>query len=143
MKFEYDLFLSFHLADPAGILFFGHVFTLAHQIYEQFVYDHLSIEWKDWFYNGKWFIPIKHTEATYHKPLLAGDRCKIDVFIEEVKNSSFSLTYHFYQEQVLCCTVKTTHVFCDRLTQTKQIIPQSVAEQLALIQVSFGSLVQN
>lgn len=130
MPFCYSPFLSFELADPAGVLFFGHVFTLAHQAYEQFVIQELEIPWDEWFSNPEWGVPIKHAEATYHAPLFAGKLCTIDVQVEEVKHSSFSLLYSMYQEEVLCCMVKTVHVFCDSHTKLKQSIPSPIEGKL-------------
>lgn len=118
------------MGDPAGVIFFGHVFTLAHQAYEQFVIHKFDISWGDWFSNSEWILPLKHTEASYQTPLIAGKICLIDVKIEEVRTSSFSLICHFYQENILCCIVKTLHIFCDKNTRKKINIPSAILAKI-------------
>ena len=133
MAFKHELFIPFHLGDPAQILFFAHTFTLAHEAYEQFVCKHLNIPWSDWFQNSDWIVPIKHAEANYIKPLFAGIPCLINLTIVDIKNTSFSLLYQFSQNNLECCLVKTIHVFFNKKNATKQEIPSSIKEKLFLL----------
>jgi acyl-CoA thioesterase FadM len=126
MTFQYEIFISFHLVDAAGIVFFGHVFSLAHQAFESYLIYQLKLTWKEWFQHERWIVPIRHTEALYFHPLRVGHSCLIQVQIADIKESSFQLAYHFYQDHVKCCSVHTTHVFCDRSTQKKIPIPESI-----------------
>lgn len=121
-NFLYSCSIPFHLADPAGILFFSHVFTLFHQAFEQFVLDQMQSPWPFWFQNPDWVVPIKHAEAQYFYPLQAGQHCQIELSVTSVSTSSFVMTTFFHQIQ-LCSTVKTVHVFCDRLNKEKIAIP--------------------
>lgn len=123
-----SLFIPFHLSDSAGILFFGHVFTLAHQAYEQFVIHQLECPWEQWFRNSDWIVPIKHAEADYHSPIAAGQDCRFDITIDSVATTSFTLSTSLFQER-LCCTVKTVHVFCDPRTKQKIPIPSHLSLQ--------------
>ena len=68
LSFYYPCFIPFHLADPAGILFFGHAFTLFHQAFEHFVIEKLECPWDLWFQNPEWIVPIKRAEAEYGSP---------------------------------------------------------------------------
>ncbi len=120
--YRYSCLIPFHLSDPAGILFFGHVFTLAHQAFEHFVIHHLECPWTFWFQNPDWIVPIKQTEAHYFHPVQAGEECHIEISLTALSSSSFTLTSSFYQSH-MCCTVKTIHVFCQRLTKQKTPIP--------------------
>ncbi|WP_068466471.1 acyl-CoA thioesterase [Candidatus Protochlamydia phocaeensis] len=128
--FKREIFIPFHLVDAAGIVFFGHVFGLAHQVFENFILEGISIPWKEWFQNPDWIIPIKQTDAVYYAPLKAGSTCHVHLQIAEIRPSSFSVTYAFMQEQ-LCCTVKTVHVFCKRETQQKHPLPLELSVSLA------------
>lgn len=127
----YHAFLSFHLADAAGILFFGHAFTLAHQAYEHFVMEKLDYSWKEWFENPDWIVPIKHAEADYFCPLRAGEECQIELQVTAMSTSSFTLTATLKQ-QLPCCLVKTVHVFCNRPSLKKIPIPGDIQTRLAL-----------
>jgi 1,4-dihydroxy-2-naphthoyl-CoA hydrolase len=130
MIFRHETFISFHLVDSAGVLFFGHVFTLAHEAYENFVCKQLNYPWKEWFQNKEWLLPIGHAEADYRSPLFAGQTCQINVRTGEIKNSSFAMHYQFIQNNIECCSVKTVHVLCDPRTKRKRDIPASLRKIL-------------
>lgn len=121
--FIHQVFIPFHLVDAAGILFFSHAFTLAHQAFENFVIEGLHLKWETWFQNSNWGVPIKQAEADYCKPLLAGQPCLIKLCVEEIRSSSFVMGYQFDQEENTCCKLKIAHVFCDQKTRQKIPIP--------------------
>jgi len=128
--YSYETFLSFQLADPSGILFYGHLFTLSHQAYEQFVINQLHCPWNEWFQNKNWIVPIKHVEADFFHPILAGQSCQIELFVEQISFSSFTLISSLIQQDTLCCKVKCVHVFCDLPTMKKMAIPDFLLERL-------------
>ena len=130
MSFTREVFIPFHLGDPAGILFFSHVFTLAHEAYEQFISQSFPISWDDWFKNPERIIPIKQAEANYSHPLVVGQPCLITLDVKEARTSSFSLEYKFIQNNIECCTVKTLHIFCDGRTKLKQPLPEAIKKIL-------------
>lgn len=119
-------FIPFHLADPAGVLFFGHTFTLMHQAYEQFIINHLRYSWDEWFNNPLWIVPVRVAEAEYLQPILAGRDCELKLEITSTTPSSFTLTSTIYQND-LCCKMKTVHVFCNREIKKKISIPDDIA----------------
>lgn len=130
MAYKTQIFLPFHLADPAGIIFFGHVFTLAHQAYEEWISKDLGIQWDDWFKNPNWIVPIKHAEADYMRPLIAGKICEVNLQLAEIRTSSFRLDYAFNLNGEVCCIVKHVHVFCERSSMKKIDIPLSIKPKL-------------
>lgn len=129
--YQHEVFVPFALGDPGGVVFFGHAFSLAHQAYEQFVVQTLGISWNDWFHNRKWVVPIYQTQATYHKPIYAGDNLKITLSVKSIRTSSFELEYQMVQKENHCCQLQTIHVFCDKLSQSKIPIPEEVSGLLA------------
>jgi acyl-CoA thioesterase FadM len=129
--YHHPCFIPFHLSDAAGILFFGHVFTLTHEAFEYFVRKVIHFTWADWFQNSEWIVPIKHAEANYLHPLYAGSECLIELSIIEISNSTFTLNASFVQQQTTCCMVKTIHVFCSRTLKKKIPIPASILARLA------------
>lgn len=120
--FQCSLFIPFHLCDTAGILFYGHVFALAHQAYEQFVIHQLECPWENWFHHPDWVVPVKHAEAHYHSPVKAGEECRFELVVDFIGTTSFSVITSLFQQN-LCCTVKTVHVFCSPVTKQKIPIP--------------------
>lgn len=131
-SYRHAMFLPFHLADPAGILFFGHVFSLAHEAYEHFVMNQLGYAWREWFENSDWIVPIKHTEADFLQPLHAGLSCEIEVLVDSLTTSSFTLVSRIDQPEI-CCLVKTVHVFCSRSTKRKIPMPAEINSKLTLL----------
>ena len=129
MTFQCDLYVPFHLADPAGILFFSHVFSLAHQGYEQLIQKGWNFEWSNWFQNADWVVPIKKAEANFFAPIRAGRNCCIEIAITAVSTSSFTLK-SILSQQITCCEVTTVHVFCDRNGKTKIAIPDNIVDLL-------------
>lgn len=125
----YRCLVPFHLADPAGVLFFGNAFMLVHQAFEHFILCQLACPWKRWFQNPKWIVPIRHAEAQYVRPIQAGQECQIELAVSSVSNSSFTLSATIQQDG-LCCSIKTVHVFCNRKTQQKMPIPHSLLSSL-------------
>lgn len=130
MTFGTTLFISFHQVDAAGVLFFGHAFTIAHQTFEQFITQQLQISWQDWFQNSNWIVPIIHTQASYRHPLTAGSNCQIKLEVTAIRHSSFQISYEFNQDCIPCCQIQTTHVFCDKKTKQKIDIPIQIREAL-------------
>lgn len=127
---DYDCWVPFHLADPGGVLFFGNAFALAHQAFENFVLNQLELPWTFWFQNPDWIIPIRHAQGDFVTPLLAGKECRIEITINAISHSSFTLTSTFYQTS-LCCSIQTVHIFCDRENKQKIPIPSSIRDKLS------------
>lgn len=120
----YSYFVPFHLGDPAGIVFFGHLFTLAHQAFEHFILNQLECSWEFWFQNPEWAVPIKHAESQFYHPLRAGQECLIETSLVAFSSSTFTMTSIFYQSHIQVCSVKTVHIFCGRLNPQKIPIPE-------------------
>lgn len=133
-------YLPFHLADPAGIVFFGHVFALAHEAFEHFITDKLEFSWNFWFQNDEWAVPIKHTEASYFHPLLAGKSCLISLTAVNMTNCSFTTVYEITQSGIKNCEIKIVHVFIDKFTKSKTPIPEAIKLQLVNLPLAAASL---
>lgn len=114
LQYRTVIFIPFHLSDPAGIVFFGHLFSLAHEGWERCLVEQLNLSWKEWFQHPEWIVPIRHATADYYTPLYAGQSCDVILSIIKGKRSSMSIESHFFQEERRCSIVKTVHVFCDR-----------------------------
>lgn len=124
------IWLPFHWADAAGIMFFSHVFTLAHDTYEQFIVKTLGIPWKQWFADVDHCVPLKHVTANYHQPLQVGQTCRAELLVREVRTSSFLLNCCIYQDDALCCGVEMLHVYCTKANQQKVALPAEVKQAL-------------
>ncbi|MBC7421612.1 MAG: acyl-CoA thioesterase [Bdellovibrio sp.] len=121
--------IKFHQADPAGIMFFANVFTLAHDAYEAFIQT-CGFTWKEWFLDNKYLIPIRHTEADYLRPFLAGETYEIQVRVIEFSSSSFRLQYDFLQGAHKHAVVRMVHTCIDPKTFQKSNLPDVVKTKL-------------
>ncbi len=121
-----EVYIPFHWGDSAGIMFFANAFMMAHDAFEKYLVKELGMGWDEWFQNSDWIVPIKQTEANYLSPIRLGKNCIIELEIEGVRNSSFTVHYRINQDQVECCQLKTVHVFCDKKSGKKMGIPEKI-----------------
>lgn len=128
--FKSQVTIKFHQADPAGIMFFGHIFTLAHDTYEAFI-QACGFPWKDWFLDHKYLIPIRHTECDFLRPFRAGETYQIEAELVEFSSSSFITQYQFTQNEHKHATVKMVHTCLDQKTFQKTEIPDAVRSALS------------
>ncbi len=127
--FETKRKINFYDCDPAGILFYARIYELCHSVYEE-IMQSFSLKENYWS-NDDYVVPIIHSEATYHKPLIYNSFTKIELFVENISSSAFKLAYNCKNESgELCVEVKTTHVFVDKKTWKKKQIKDDVREGL-------------
>lgn len=123
--------IPFHLSDPVGVLFFGNLFHLIHQVYEDWARATPGV-WDMWF-SGKGGIgyPIRHAQADYLKFLHVGKEYEICVRLKSISESTFILESEFLLDEVVHATVETVHTAVDLTTQTKGKIEQGMKEFLS------------
>ncbi len=120
----------FEHTDAGGIVFFANLFKFSHIAYEGFVQKELGFKWNDWFLNPVTAIPIRHAQADYKAPLLAGVTYQIWVELSHIGESSFTIKYHFRKEAQLHATVELVHACLDIKTKTKASIPTPIRQAL-------------
>lgn len=128
--FRYNHRVRFFECDPAGIIFFGNVYHMAHIGFEEFLL-HIDVNLEN-FSTHKFLLPIVHSEADYIKPLKFNDFVTIEIFINHIGKHSFSITYQLtnYETKDICAIVKTTHVVVDKDTFKKVPIYSSLKSKL-------------
>lgn len=125
MPFMREVTPRFHQLDPAGILFFGEVFTVCSEVYEDFVQS-LGFGWNEWFRSPAIASPVRHAEAEYFAPLQGGQAYQVGVQVLGMGASSFEMGFEFWREGVLHCRVRIVHVFIDTQTRAKAPVPDAV-----------------
>ena len=131
--------IRFRDCDPAGILYFGNVYNLAHDCFEDFLKE-AKVPWDEWFQSEKYIIPFRHTSCDYFAPLVQGQNYVIFARTLAISNSSFEMQYDFcslsddgnVQPQKIHATVKTVQVFVDKKTMKKTEIPEKFVKILKL-----------
>lgn len=128
-KFTTTLSPRFHQTDSAGLLFFNEALTLFHDAYEEWV-EQIYGSKKNWFQNEAWAVPIKKVSADYRRPLMAFDPCEARISIKSVGETSFQLETELVQNNSVCCTIESIHVFLNKEKRVAQGIPESIREKL-------------
>jgi YbgC/YbaW family acyl-CoA thioester hydrolase len=116
-------------ADPAGIIFYASLFKFVHTAYEDFMKS-LHTE-RNYFFDDNIVLPIVHAESDYKKPIKVGDNLKINVTVSQVRESSFELSYIFYNESdALVAAAKTVHAAVDKASFKKTALPADLRKKL-------------
>jgi acyl-CoA thioesterase FadM len=126
--------LRFSDADPGGIMFFGNVYKVAHDTYENFI-RHLGFDWHEWFQNPVWAVPIRHSSCEHLIPLSPGLAYEVAISLERVGDSSFTLKYDFQRATQKFCSVTLVHTFFNIKSRAKMQIPSNVRDRLQAYQV--------
>lgn len=127
--FVREVQIRFHEADPARILYFGNVFTLAHDTFEDFIV-HCGIPWDKWFKDSPYFVPIKHAECEYKAPFIPGQKYQVHTQVASISQSSFQMQYTFQQQDRIHAIVKMVHTFADLKTKKKTQVPDEIRKVL-------------
>jgi len=132
--FRRPVAVRFEEADARGVLFYGRLQALAHHVWEDFVVAELVDRWEDWFESQAFVAPIKHAEATYHRPLRPGHLYVAELTIGKVGESSLEVVTRFLDEAgpepVLCAETRVVKVLADPNTWKKIPIPSAIRERL-------------
>jgi YbgC/YbaW family acyl-CoA thioester hydrolase len=116
--------INFYDCDPAGIIFFSRIFEFCHAAYETLI-ESFELD-EDYWDNPYYVVPIIHSECDYYKPIKYGDEIEIEVFVSQLKSSSFELNYKINFANETCALVKTVHVFVRREDWNKMQIPDNI-----------------
>ncbi len=132
--FRRTITVRFDEADARGVLFYGRVQALAHRVFEEFVVSELVERWEDWFESERFLAPIKHAEATFHRPMRPGHQYDAELSVTRVGESSFELRTLFIDnsgpQRVLCAEARIVKAFADPSTWRKMPIPSEIRTRL-------------
>lgn len=127
--FKQKIKVNFYDCDPAGILFYANLFKFAHKSYEAIIESFKLRE--EYFDNNNFVVPIIHTQGNYFIPMKPGDEIEVSVYVSQIRNSSFELTYNFTKgDSNTCAQVNTVHVFVDKVSFEKINVPAEILENL-------------
>ncbi|HUV30045.1 MAG TPA: thioesterase family protein [Acidobacteriota bacterium] len=119
-----------HDTDAAGLLFFGHQFTIAHDAYETFM-EQIGCGFARIIREEDFLLPIVHAEADYRAELFVGDRLTVRLTVEDVGDTSFTLAYDLLGDDGKSAgTVRTVHVCMDKAGRKKKPLPDGLRRAL-------------
>lgn len=128
--FTYQTTIKMHETDAAGFLFYGYLFTIAHDAYEAFL-DSAGFSISSILRDSDFMIPIVHAEADYYIPVSVSDRITVQLQIENIGETSFSIIYDIINEMgKIIAHAKTIHTVIDKQHKNKMKIPNAVITAL-------------
>lgn len=131
-----EISIRFSQGDPAEILFFAEWPKICHDEFEAFITQSLKMPWQNWFKPETWYCPIRHLECEFFRPLLPGSSYRIEVFIGELKESSFTSCYRIKSlemgQEITHASCKIVHTFVDQKEFKKMPIPDEIRSKLSL-----------
>lgn len=120
--------VNFFDADPAGIMFFGNIFKFAHAAFEQMIAS--AGFSRNYFNDPDYATPLMHVEADYSRPILPGTDVRVELGVSVLKESSFEISYTFFNGEELAARVKTVHIFIDRRRWAKTRMTSELSDFL-------------
>lgn len=130
LKFQTQFRLKFRDADPAQIMYFANIFSLAHDAFEEFIVK-AGYRYEEWFSKADHLIPIRHTEADFKAPLVPGCLYTIVVQVEKLGVTSFKMRYTFEKDGVIHARVHMVHAVLNPTTKEKLPLPPIMIQRLS------------
>jgi YbgC/YbaW family acyl-CoA thioester hydrolase len=117
--------IHFHECDPAGIVYFGHVFTFCHEAYEELM--RAGGQAIETLLAGPIVYPLRHVEADYSSPMRMGDLVTISITLGKVSERSFRVEFTLTSEAgALLAKAAHVHVAVDRVAMRPVAIPEGL-----------------
>ena len=118
-----------HQTDSAGVVFYANLFVMAHDCYESWLEQYISLP--DVLQRNI-HIPIIHAEADYRLPIRLSDQITIELTLAQKKQTSFTMQYIFKNANGdQTAQVQTVHVVIDSQTRKPIEIPSFLQDVLA------------
>lgn len=116
--------------DAAGILFFASQLVYAHETYEKMMED-IGLSFAHILKNESYLIPLVHAEADYMKALRVGQPLDVELTVENIGTTSFTLAYMLKSEGGdVVGRCKTVHVTAGKSDLNKVPLPDKLREGL-------------
>lgn len=128
MNHSYAFEVRLHDVDHAGVMFFARLFVHAHDAYEAFM-ARLGLDLCAMICAGE-RLPIVHASADYFQPLRHGEQITVNLEVETLGESSFTLAYSFYAKAGLLAKVHTVHVYLDPHVNAAAPLPPALRQLL-------------
>ncbi|MDB9527355.1 acyl-CoA thioesterase [Oscillatoria sp. CS-180] len=130
MTFEYRRTICFAETDAAGVVYFSRIFNFCHEAYEASL-QQTGINVRTFFSRGETAVPITHTEADFHRPLLCGDGITIQLVPIQTALDSFDIRYTVLQETGKTAAIALTrHVCIETATRQRQPLTEELTQWL-------------
>lgn len=122
--------IKWYDVDAAGVVFYGRVFYLFHDAYEQLMSE-LGFSLKSIIETNEWHLPIVHADCDLKAPIRLDETLTIHIKLFRLGQSSFSLTYEMLNEnQKSVANGQTVHAVINVQTGKKQLLAETLKNKL-------------
>jgi 1,4-dihydroxy-2-naphthoyl-CoA hydrolase len=132
MPFSYQRTIHFSDTDAAGVVFFANFLSLCHEAYEESLAA-AGIDLTTFFSDHGVVVPISKSEASYLRPLRAGDKVLVTVTPEPISENSYALKCEVVKldaAKKTAARVRTEHVCISSKTRERLPLPPALAAWL-------------
>jgi 1,4-dihydroxy-2-naphthoyl-CoA hydrolase len=129
MPFSYFRTVHFPDTDAAGVVFFARYLSMCHEAYEEALAD-AGVPLGTFFADHGVVVPVSKSEATYLRPLVCGDKLRIDVTPVALSENSYAIDYVIWKTGTAdkrAAVVRTEHVCISSTTRERLPLPAPVA----------------
>lgn len=133
MAFSYARTIHFPDTDAAGVVFFARYLSICHEAYEEALAD-AGVPLATFFADHGVVIPIAKSEASYLRPLLCGDKIRVELTATRLTENSFALDYVLWKTgpaDKRAAVARTEHVCISSTTRERQPLPPAISAWLA------------
>lgn len=127
--FKSQLKIKFRDGDPAQIMYFGNLFSFAHDAFEEFIVE-AGYQWKEWFRTKIDMVPIRHADADFLAPFIPGETYEVTAQVENLGDTSFIMKYTFGPPAQPHATVRMVHAWLDAQTKQKKPLPELFRQRM-------------
>jgi 1,4-dihydroxy-2-naphthoyl-CoA hydrolase len=132
MPFSYQRTIHFSDTDAAGVVFFANFLVLCHEAYEESLAA-AGIDLNTFFADHGVVVPIAKSEASYLRPLRAGDKVRVTLAPEPLSENSYALNCEVVKlgaAQKTVARVRTEHVCISSKNRERLPLPPALAAWL-------------
>jgi 1,4-dihydroxy-2-naphthoyl-CoA hydrolase len=132
MPFSYQRMIHFSDTDAAGVVFFANFLSLCHEAYEESLAA-AGIDLTTFFSDHGVVVPIAKSEASYLRPLRAGDKVLVALAPEPLSENSYALNCEVVKlgaAKKTVARVRTEHVCISSKTRERLPLPPALAAWL-------------
>ena len=133
MPFSYTRTIHFSDTDAAGVVFFARYLAICHEAYEEGLAA-AGLRFGALFEGGDTMVPVSKSEARYLRPLVAGDKLRIEVKHDRLTPDSFALNFDMIKlgnPEKLAAFVRTEHVCVNTRKRERQALSPELERALA------------
>ena len=127
--FQYRRIVKMADTDASGVIYFASVQSIALEAFEEFL-SRYGFQLDEEILRGDHLFPIVHSEADYLSSVTVGNELNVEMFVDKIGNSSFTLRYEIFslKTDMVAATVTMTHVVMSKKTKKSMSVPKPLCQ---------------